>query len=131
MAELNGRCLCGQVTWHYDGKVGRNLVCHCESCRRATSSAFGAFLAFDPAGLTWSGEITHFESSPRTFRGFCTNCGTRLYFISDNWPNEAHVHAATLLSSKDYTPTTHVVWSERAAWTEHLDALPKIDGFDT
>lgn len=130
METLDGRCLCGDVKWHYEGVIGRNLVCHCESCRRATSSAYGAFLALEPSGLTWRGDINHYESSPNTYRGFCCTCGTRLYFASDRWPGEMHVHAATLISSADYRPTVHVVWSERAAWTERLDALPVCEGFD-
>ena len=102
METLDGRCLCGDVKWHYEGVIGRNLVCHCESCRRATSSAYGAFLALEPSGLTWRGDINHYESSPNTYRGFCCTCGTRLYFASDRWPGEMHVHAATLISSADY-----------------------------
>src|SRR5262245_12363106 len=98
MGQLGGRCMCGAVTWSCSGQIMRSLVCHCTDCQRATSSPFTAFLAVSPQQLSWSGEIVHYESSPRCLRGFCPSCGTRLYFRSDKWPLEVHVHAATLVN---------------------------------
>lgn len=86
MVELSGRCLCCAVSWSYSGAITRRLVCHCESCQRATSSPFTAFVGLDPKHLTWTGEVNHYESSAGTHRGFCPSCGSRLYFSSDKWP---------------------------------------------
>jgi len=33
-----GRCLCGAVTYSYEGLENWQAHCHCESCRRATAS---------------------------------------------------------------------------------------------
>ena len=129
MPEFSGRCLCGAVTWRSVSPKCRNLICHCESCRRATSSAFGAFIGFAPDDVTWHGQINHYESSPGNRRGFCPACGSRLYFRSERWPGEIHIHAATLDDDKVYEPDAHVVWSERVHWITHDDALPKHDGF--
>src|SRR5262245_21540618 len=96
MPSLTGRCMCGAVTWSYSGEITRNLVCYCTDCQRATSAPLTAFLGMKAEQLVWTGEIVHFESSPQTFRGFCRSCGTRLYFRSESWPSEVHVHAATL-----------------------------------
>src|SRR5262245_7856526 len=96
MAILTGRCMCGAVTWTYSGRITRSLVCHCTDCQHATSSPLTAFVAMNPEQLNWVGDIVHYESSPNTFRGFCPACGTRLYFRSDRWPSEVHVHAATM-----------------------------------
>ena len=109
MANFSGRCMCGAVTWTCSGQIIRNLVCHCTDCQRATSAPFTAFLAVNPEQLTWSGEILNYESSPGTFRGFCPSCGTRLYFRSDRWALEVHVHAATLTSPDEYRPGAQVM----------------------
>ena len=129
MTMLKGRCLCGAVTWSATGPVTRNLVCHCESCQRATSSPFTAFVGLPSDSVTWSGAITHFESSPGTWRGFCPSCGSRLYFRSDRWPEEVHVHAATLADQSGYRPDAQVVLAERAPWLDHLDTAARCDGF--
>ena len=33
-----GRCLCGAVEFEFEGKPNWVAYCHCESCRRNTSS---------------------------------------------------------------------------------------------
>ncbi len=126
---LSGHCLCGAVKWSSPGPVTRSLVCHCKDCQRATSSPFTATVGLDPAEVAWHGEVTHFESSPGTFRGFCPKCGTRLYFRSDKWPDEIHIHAATLRDGIAYTPTAQVVMRSRADWLDLLDDISAHDAF--
>ena len=130
MVNLSGRCICGEVKWTYDGEVTRNLVCHCTDCQRAISSPFTAFVGLRPDVLQWQGKINHYESSPQTWRGFCPACGTRLYFKSGKWPDEIHLHAATLDEPDAYTPTAEVVVRSRANWLDDLDDIPKHQSFE-
>ncbi len=130
MVELNGHCMCGAVAWQYSGEITRNLVCHCPDCQRATSAPFTHFLGLMPDAVQWLGTINHYESSPGTFRGFCPSCGTRLYFRSDKWPEEIHVHAATLTDRSEYRPTAQVVLRSKAKWLDDLDALPAHESFE-
>ncbi|RWM07857.1 MAG: GFA family protein [Mesorhizobium sp.] len=129
MASLAGRCMCGAVTWIYSGQVTRNLVCHCADCQRATSAPLTAFLGMRPEQLSWTGDIRHYESSPNTFRGFCPSCGTRLYFRSDRWPHEIHVHAATMANPEDYLPDAQVLIRSRMKWLDRLSSIPAHEGF--
>lgn len=121
--------MCGAVRWSSAGRPTRNLVCHCASCRRATSSPFTAFIGFLSDDVAWTGRIEHYESSPATWRGFCPACGTRLYFRSGKWPDEIHLHAATLDDGAPYRPDAQVVMAERAGWLDRLADLPQHDGF--
>jgi len=130
MTDLRGRCLCGAVIWTHLAEVTRNLVCHCEDCQRATSAPFAAFLGLRPEQVTWTGEITDYESSPQTYRGFCPRCGTRLYFRSDKWPEEIHVLAATLDYLDAYVPTAQVVLRSRRQWLDGLADIPGHQGFE-
>ena len=129
MALLAGHCMCGAVAWTYSGQLTRNLVCHCADCQRATSSPFTAFLGMRPEHLSWTGDVVHYESSPNTFRGFCPSCGSRLYFRSDKWPTEIHVHAATMTDPGDYRPDAQVVMRSKAKWLDRLPSIPTHDGF--
>ena len=126
---LSGHCMCGAVTWTYSGDIIRNLVCHCADCQRATSSPFTAFVGLRLDDLNWAGDIRHYESSPGTFRGFCPSCGTRLYFRSDRWPREIHVHAATMTNPEDYRPDAQVLIRSRLKWLDLLPSTPVHDGF--
>ncbi|MBA3448843.1 MAG: GFA family protein [Pseudaminobacter sp.] len=129
--SLSGNCMCGSVTWIYTGETTRNLVCHCSDCQRATSSPFTAFLGMNPEQLQWIGKIEHYKSSPGTYRGFCPSCGTRLYFRSEKWPEESHVHAATLTNPNEHRPDAQVVMRSRAGWLDHLKSIPGHEDFHT
>ena len=129
MAELSGRCLCGAVTWLSSGPVIRKLVCHCADCQRATSSPFTAFVGLDPDTVQWDGEVNHYESSAGSYRGFCQACGARLYFRSEKWPGEIHIHAATLDDPGSYRPDAQVVMRSQAPWLEALEKCPSHHDF--
>src|SRR5262245_33700698 len=124
MAVLTGNCMCGAVTWTYSGETTRNLVCQCTDCQRATSAPITAYLGMKQEQLKWSGEIVPYESSPGTFRGFCPSCGTRLYFRSDRWPSEVHVHAATMTDPNTYRPSAQTFVPSRAKWLDQLSSIP-------
>ena len=131
MGKISGRCMCHAVTWQYDESVSRSLVCHCTDCQRATSAPFTAFIGLNPEHMHWSGEINHFESSPNTWRGFCPACGTRLYFKSGKWPDEIHVHAATLDNPENYKPSAQVVIRSRVHWLDDLANIPQHQDFQS
>ena len=130
MTALTGHCLCGLVSWSSPGPVTRNLVCHCEDCRRTTSSPFAAFAGLKPEFAVWTGDVNRFESSRGTQRRSCRYWGTRLYFRSEKWPGAIHIHAATLDDGIDYRSTAQVVMRSRASWLEGLHALPCCRDFD-
>ena len=125
----SGKCMCEAVTWTYSGEITRNLVCHCADCQCATSAPFTAFLGMRPEHLRWTGAIVDYESSHKTFRGFCPACGTRLYFRSEKWPLEIHVHAATMSNPGAYVPSAQVVMRSRAKWLDHLSSVPAYQDF--
>ena len=130
MSKLQGGCMCGAVRWTSDSAVTRNLSCHCSDCQRATSSPFTTFIGLVPDTVKWTGEITHYESSKGTHRGFCPKCGTRLYFKSESWPGEVHIHAATLDDPNAYIPDAHVVLRSKLPWLHLNDDIPIYQNFE-
>ena len=130
MTVLTGHCLYGRLSWSSSGPVTHNLDCHCEDSRRATSTPFAAFAGLKPESVAWTGDVNHLESSRGTQRRSCRNWGTRLYFRSEKWPGEIHIHAATLDDGIDYRPIAQVVMRSRASWLEGLHALPGCRDFD-
>lgn len=79
MSERTGQCLCGAVK--YRATVGENFnTCYCEMCRRWSSGAFMG--ASTEAFQVTEGEdvLTVFESSEWAVRGFCSKCGSNIYY---------------------------------------------------
>ena len=76
---IKGQCLCGAVQVEaviaFDGLT----VCHCDMCRRHTSSMF---IGLSPVQdtLKIEGPAKSFNSSDWAERGFCSECGSTLWY---------------------------------------------------
>ncbi len=124
--QHSGRCLCGAVRFEYDGPENWMGHCHCESCRRATASAFTSFFGVENGQWQWTGqEPKAYQSSVGVVRRFCANCGTQMSYQTDQRPNEMHFYAATLDHQDHYKPTGHDHFDERVAWISIEDDLKK------
>tara|TARA_R110002074_G_scaffold166282_3_gene326721 strand:- start:1727 stop:2164 length:438 start_codon:yes stop_codon:yes gene_type:complete len=77
--EISGQCLCGAVK--ITATVTNPIVraCHCDMCRRHTSSMFMS-LPTDPGSQTIEGPAKSFQSSEWAERGFCEVCGSTLWY---------------------------------------------------
>lgn len=123
----HGRCHCGAVRFVAQFPSRFNAHCHCASCRRAHGAAFVTWVGF-PSGqvqVTQGAELlaTH-ESSPQTFRRFCSACGTKLFFEAAKWPGETHVVLAAFDEPVDRPPTVHAFYAEHASWLPPLADPP-------
>ena len=64
-----GHCLCGAVTFVYDGPENWRGFCHCDSCRRATASPVTAYMGVSHGNWRWTGETPReYASSPGVTR---------------------------------------------------------------
>ena len=76
----SGSCLCGKVSFVAKSASKSVGACHCNSCRKWGGSAY---MEVDcGSDVTFEGEnhISLFDSSDWAERGFCTNCGTHLFY---------------------------------------------------
>lgn len=125
MKGLSGHCLCGAVSWTAADPILWAALCHCEDCRRASSSDYVSWFGVWREHVVWSGPRKTYRSSPNVERSFCEDCGSPLSFETEVFPDETHLYAATLIDPSLYHPTAHIFWSERLPWIERKDALPK------
>jgi len=77
----NGSCLCGKVTFRVHGELPDASCCHCTRCRKATGH-YEAGVDVKKAAVSISGEdnVTWFFSSAAVRRGFCSTCGSPMFF---------------------------------------------------
>ena len=80
-----GKCLCGAVTVQAKNAGSHADACHCNMCRKWGG---GPLLAVDcKQDVEFSGEehIGIYKSSDWAERGFCSQCGTHLFYrLSQN-----------------------------------------------
>lgn len=121
---FSGRCLCGAVKYTTSAKPLWQAHCHCESCRRATSSGFTSFFGVADGQWQWVGSPpATYVSSPGVWRDFCPNCGSQMAYRSDKFPGEIHFYAATLDNPADFQPSLHVHTDEQLPWVQLADGL--------
>ena len=81
-AMLNGACLCGGVRIDVSGELEHQPeACHCSSCRKQS----GHFLAAvnvrrDALTIHGARHIGWYQSSEQVLRGFCSVCGSTLFW---------------------------------------------------
>lgn len=126
MTSQTGRCLCGAVRYRFSGGMLRAGHCHCESCRRNTSSPVTTFFVTPKDGFSFEGdEPGVYASSPGIIRRFCRRCGTPMSYETAGLPGEIHLYAASLDNDSGFAADRHDFWSERVAWLHIADDLPK------
>lgn len=76
-----GSCLCGKIRLEIQGELPPLAACHCTKCRKI-SGHYGAGITIPRENLYISGEenITWYQSSNWVRRGFCSICGSSLFF---------------------------------------------------
>lgn len=123
---ITGRCLCGVLRYRIDSAPLWQAHCHCDSCRRATSSPFTSYFGIRDGTFTWEGEApATYSSSPGTWRDFCPHCGSPMSYRSDKFPGETHFFAASLDDPTAYDPQVHVHTDELLPWVHLDDGLPR------
>jgi hypothetical protein len=126
--ELSGHCLCGGVRYR-TSRFLRAGHCHCESCRRATSSPLTTFFTVLREGTEFGGEsLRHYASSPGVRRGFCGTCGSPMSFETEERPEEIDFFVASLSDGLSVPVGEHWHWEERVDWLTVADDLPKGEG---
>jgi hypothetical protein len=76
-----GHCLCGAISFEVEGELPGPDACHCSICRR-WSGHYWASTDVPRARVTIRGEdmLSWYDSSEKVRRGFCSRCGSLLFF---------------------------------------------------
>ncbi len=76
-----GSCLCGAVRFEVTCELEGPDACHCTQCRKSSGHYF-ASVNVPRTALTveGAGNVTWFQSSGKVRRGFCSKCGSPLFW---------------------------------------------------
>ncbi len=82
MAPANhGSCLCGRVSFVVSGGLKPPDACHCVQCRKHSGHYFASTDVPKAAvAITGDENLTWYQSSAKVRRGFCSTCGSSLFF---------------------------------------------------
>ncbi len=120
-----GACLCGAVSFDVTGDLHAPDACHCSQCRRQ-SGHFWASTNVPRANLTVRGgeKVTWFQSSEKVRRGFCSICGSFLFWD----PVTLDMIAIGMGALEPPTGTRlakHIFVSDKGDYYDIADGLPQ------
>ena len=121
-----GSCLCGAVRFEVEGELEPPDACHCTICRKHSGHVF-ASTDVPRAAVTIHGEeaITWYRSSEKVRRGFCSTCGSSLFF--DPPPQRDWIGIA--MGAFDKPTNTklglHIFTADKGDYYEITDDVPK------
>ncbi len=124
---LDGRCLCGRLTYRCDGEPLVTVICHCKDCQRQTGSAFSIFVVVPRATLHVGGDTlatyvtVGADSGEERQRQFCSKCGSPVVTLLAEQPELAVIKAGTLNDPSWLSPTLEVWCGSAQPWLAPLE----------
>jgi hypothetical protein len=129
---MKGSCLCSAVSFEIDGAFEyQPEACHCTQCRKQTGHFLVAVNVRRKA-LTVHGadKVAWYRSSEKVQRGFCSVCGSTLFWSPTI---EGYEFTAVALGAFD-SPTglriaKHTFVGDKGDYYEIDDGAPQSQGF--
>ena len=124
MKITKGSCNCGAVKWEATGELRGIIACHCGQCRKQTGLYYAATnVADDRLTISSSGTLKWYQSSPEAKRGFCSECGSALF-----WKHSADPFTSILAGSIDGDSSLeveeHIFTADKPDWYDITDGKP-------
>lgn len=122
---LTGSCQCGAVRFELHAPLTDATACHCVQCRKQSGHFFAsANVAKAAVNITGTDALTWYASSEKVRRGFCSRCGSWLFWepIHRDWTSVAlgAVDGATGVQLQ-----RHIFVAEKGDYYQLADGLPQ------
>ncbi|HKV53802.1 MAG TPA: GFA family protein [Candidatus Binataceae bacterium] len=128
--SFKGGCSCGAVRYECAADPVFTANCHCRDCQRASGGGFVSVVGVPRDAVKITGEVKYFDvtgdSGNPISRGFCPNCGSRLFAKPAAAPAMMGIMAGSLDDSGWYRPAMNIYTSSAQPWAHMDPALPKF-----
>lgn len=121
---MKGKCLCGSIEVVADtqAKVG---LCHCSMCRRWSGGPM--FAVHCGANVEFKGsEPATYQSSDWAQRGFCSKCGTHLFYHL--LPSNEYILPAGLFQDEQFELDSQIFFDEKPSFYELKNQTKNMTG---
>lgn len=124
-----GSCLCGAVTFEYDGEPPFMVNCHCSRCRRAMSAAYATMIGVEHHAFRWltgQDQVVNYKMPEAKVKGtaFCKTCGSQVARRRDE--THMQIPAGCLDDDPKGRPKANTFVDSKAAWSLVDPDLPSF-----
>ena len=132
--KVDGRCLCGYLSFEAEVDQDSVLICHCADCQVLAGSAFrvtvpvvgGQFRFVSGAPKKY---VKTAASGNRRILAFCPECGTSIYSSPEDGKSGYFGLRVGSLRQRDQLIPSAQYWRRSAqGWVDDIAAMP---GFET
>ena len=127
MTVHKGSCLCGAVTFEVAGEIPAPDACHCKACRKSSGHYFvSADVPRSAITITGEDHVRWFQSSEKARRGFCSGCGSSLFWdpFNRDWIGVAMGAFDGATEAKLHV---HVFVGEKGDYYDIADGVPQFE----
>lgn len=123
-----GGCLCGAVRFTASEKPDVVVGCHCSQCRRQTGLYYAsADVPVSAVSITGEENLRWFQSSDEVRRGFCSQCGSALFWQRLGGP-AISIMAGAFDEPSGLSFGYHIFCADKGDFYEITDGLPQHAG---
>jgi len=120
-----GSCLCGAVSFEVEGTLNEPDACHCTQCRKQSGHYWvSTDVPRDVLTISGTDNLSWYRSSEKVQRGFCSQCGSSLFWD----PLEKDIIAVAMGAFDDPTGTQmgmHIFVADKGDYYDIVDGLPQ------
>lgn len=125
--KANGKCLCGSIELKVELSNTEMAACHCSMCRTWSGGPMLAVDCSDSLKISDETSVKRYQSSEWAERGFCSNCGTHLFYhLIPN--NQYHVPAGLLDIQSEYKFSHQVFIDEKPEYYSFSNETQNMTG---
>lgn len=127
---LQGRCLCGAVSYTLEGELLYLYNCHCAECRAFSGASFATNASVETAAFALQDpgdRLRRYATANGGGRYFCSDCGSPIYSAASDGQAFISLHCGSLEAPPDKALDANVWVEEKCPW---VDIDPELNNFD-
>lgn len=126
--EHTGGCYCKRVRYVVAGELPDMIVCHCTQCRKQSGHQYATTTTNrDQVDIQGEENITWFCTSEEARRGFCSYCGSHLFWLSNT--GQLAILAASLDQPTGLKLGIHIFTADKGDYYAVTDGLPQYEQY--
>ncbi len=130
LQQVSGGCYCGRVRYRASGVSRQVTECHCSECRKQAGHRYASTGAkSSDIEIDGTANVTWYRASPDAERGFCSTCGSHLFWKPSNEDYIA-ILAASIDEPTGLRMAKHIFVDDKGDYYEITDGLPQFAGYD-
>ena len=118
------------MRYRASGVTPQVTECHCSQCRKQSGHRYATIGAkTSDTSIEGAENVTWFRASSDAERGFCSTCGSHLFWRSSN-ENFVSILAASVDEPSGLQMAKHIFVDDKGDYYDITDGLPKFAGYD-